>query len=141
MNSFSNISYEVADLQQYSFNDKYEVVVSSLALHHLTTDGHKRTFYKKIFDCLNTGGVFYNADVVLSSSYYLQELNIKKWKEYMRKSVPEDEIETRWMNTYRTEDNPAQLITQLEWLKEIGFSEIDVIWKYFNFAVYGGQKQ
>jgi tRNA (cmo5U34)-methyltransferase len=30
---------------------------------------------------------------------------------------------------------------QLAWLAEIGFSEVDVVWKYFNFAVYGGRKR
>jgi tRNA (cmo5U34)-methyltransferase len=29
---------------------------------------------------------------------------------------------------------------QLAWLKDLGFSEIDVIWKYYNFAVNGGRK-
>lgn len=38
------------------------------------------------------------------------------------------------------EDRPAKLIEQLNWLAEIGFTDVDVIWKYYNFAVYGGLK-
>jgi hypothetical protein len=26
------------------------------------------------------------------------------------------------------------------WMSEIGFADADVIWKYYNFAVYGGVK-
>jgi tRNA (cmo5U34)-methyltransferase len=29
---------------------------------------------------------------------------------------------------------------QLTWLAESGFTDIDVLWKYYNFAVYGGRK-
>lgn len=41
---------------------------------HLTTDEDKIVFYKKIYKVLNLGGVFYNADVVLGSSKYLQDI-------------------------------------------------------------------
>jgi tRNA (cmo5U34)-methyltransferase len=58
----------------------------------------------------------------------------------MRKSVSAEEIENKWMITYRDEDNPAMLIDQLDWLREIGFTEVDVLLKYFNFALYGGRK-
>ena len=29
----------------------------------------------------------------------------------------------------------------LSWLKDIGFTDIDIIWKFYNFAVYGGFKK
>jgi tRNA (cmo5U34)-methyltransferase len=28
----------------------------------------------------------------------------------------------------------------LKWLKKVGFKDVDVIWKYYNFGVYGGIK-
>jgi tRNA (cmo5U34)-methyltransferase len=31
-------------------------------------------------------------------------------------------------------------MNQLVWLQDMGFSEVDVIWKYYNFSVYGGRK-
>jgi hypothetical protein len=34
----------------------------------------------------------------------------------------------------------AKLIDQLKWLAEIGFDDVDVLWKQYNFAVYGGAK-
>ena len=58
----------------------------------------------------------------------------------MKKYVSEEEIENKWMPQYQEEDRPAKLIDQLNWLVELGFSDVDVIWKYYNFAVYGGRK-
>lgn len=130
----------VGDFSQIEFKDKYDVAVSSLALHHLKTDYNKREFYSKIYRILNGRGVFFNADVVLGSTDYLQMKNMNKWKEYMSKSITMDEIENKWIPTYEEEDRPARLIDQIRWLKDIGFNSVDVIWKYYNFAVYGGYK-
>jgi tRNA (cmo5U34)-methyltransferase len=52
----------------------YDVVVSSLALHHLVTDAGKRQFYRRINRSLRPGGVFYSANVVLGASCFLQRV-------------------------------------------------------------------
>jgi tRNA (cmo5U34)-methyltransferase len=130
-----------ADFNRFDFDGEQEAVVSSLSLHHLATDGDKRSFYRKIFDALAPGGVFTNADVVLGSSGGLQRAYMDRWKAFMRKSVPADEIENKWIPKYHEEDRPARLTEQLGWLEEIGFTGVDVVWKYYNFAVYGGMKE
>jgi len=116
------------------------VVISSLALHHLVTDEDKQGFYAKIYNALAPSGVFYNADVVLASSPHLQEEYLRQWKDFMGKSVSEQEIEEIWIPKYWEQDRPARLMDQLAWLGKIGFINSDVIWKYYNFAVYGGAK-
>ena len=58
----------------------------------------------------------------------------------MSKSVPMQEINSKWIVQYRNEDRPARMTDQLKWLEDIGFSDIDIAWKYYNFAVYGGKK-
>jgi tRNA (cmo5U34)-methyltransferase len=58
----------------------------------------------------------------------------------MRREISQQEIEEKWIPNYEDDDRPAKLMDQLAWLAEIGFSEVDVVWKYYNFAVYGGRK-
>ena len=137
---YKNVEYIVEDFYNYNFEKKYDVVVTSLALHHLKNDNDKKKFFKKIFDALNKNGVFYNADIVLGSSEPLQNLYMNKWKEFMQRKVPPDEIENIWCPKYEDEDRPAKTIDQIKWLEEIGFQKTDIIWKYYNFAVYGGMK-
>ena len=50
------------------------------------------------------------------------------------------EIDDKWLPKYYAEDRPAKLVDQLAWLKDIGFIGVDVIWKHYNFAIYGGTK-
>lgn len=137
---FSDIRYQVGDFRDYKFDDAYDVVVSSLALHHLVTDKDKIRFYRKIYEALRPNGIFLNADVILGSNEHFQNVYMEKWKSFMRKSVSEGEIESRWLPQYREEDRPAKLMDQIVWLIDLGFAEVDIIWKYYNFAVYGGRK-
>jgi tRNA (cmo5U34)-methyltransferase len=135
-----HVKYVVGDFGCFDSGAKYDVVVSSLALHHLVTDADKQVLYRRIYDSLNAGGVFYNADVVLGSTDFLQSVYMRRWREFMHRSVSEDEIDGKWIPQYHTEDRPAKLADQLAWLAEIGFTGVDVLWKYYNFAVYGGIK-
>lgn len=136
---YENIRYLVGDFS--AFDGKYDVVLSSLALHHLPVYDDKGRLYRRIYDCLNPGGVFYNADVVLGSNDFLQALYMHQWRTFMRRDISEDETEGKWIPKYYSEDRPAKLVDQLRWMAEIGFADVDVLWKYCNFAVYGGVKR
>ncbi|WP_461254941.1 class I SAM-dependent methyltransferase [Treponema sp. R80B11-R83G3] len=135
-----NINYYVNDFYKFNFDKKYDVVISSLALHHLANDEDKKMFYRKIYDALTDNGVFYNADLVLASNSHLQDLYMAKWKSFMEKNVPLDEIENKWIEKYKAEDRPTSLMNHINWLKEIGYKNIDIVWKYYNYCVYGGYK-
>jgi len=140
LKKYDSIIFYNEDFRKFEFDKTYDVAVSSLALHHLETKKEKKKFYSKIFDSLRSHGVFYNADIILSSNDYLQKLYMSKWKEFMSRTISTKEIEDTWMTKHHKEDHPEILLDQLEWLKEIGFTEVDVVWKYYNFAVYGGTK-
>lgn len=139
--AYGTARYVVRDFQSFAFEDgKYDAIVSSLALHHLVTDADKQSFFGSIWRGLRTGGAFYNADIVLGSDDFLQDRYMDRWRSYMAQSFSEKEIESNWIAKYAAEDHPARLMEQLSWLAEIGFVGVDVLWKYYNFAVYGGRK-
>lgn len=140
LNEYNSITFITDDFYHFNFPEEYDVIISSLALHHLVTDDDKIEFYKKIYDFLSDNGVFFNADVVLGSNEYLQKLYLEKWKEFMNQSVSLEEIENKWIPAAKGEDNPAKLVDQLNWLHDIGFKDVDVIWKFYGGAVYGGFK-
>jgi tRNA (cmo5U34)-methyltransferase len=140
LSKYPGTRFLVGDFASFQFDEPYDVAVSSLALHHLVTDGDKRGFYRRIFCALRSGGVFFNADVVLGSSDSLQSRYLKQWRAFMRRNLPDEEIDSIWIPKYEAEDRPAKLMDQLAWLAEIGFTDVDVVWKYYNFAVYGGRR-
>jgi len=140
LSDHKNTEFIVGDFSKINFEEQFDVVVSSLALHHIESDEEKKDFFQKIYTILGKNGQFINADVVLASNDFLQNLYLDRWIEFMNKSVSLDEINNRWLVNYKNEDRPSRLVDQLHWLEDIGFTAIDVVWKYFNFSVYTGIK-
>ena len=140
LSDVQNATYINSNFYDFNFDKEYDAVVSSLALHHYVTKEDKLDFYKKIYSCLNTGGVFINADVVLASTDILQERYMEQWKKFMSMNVLKDEIESKWIPKYYEEDRPVQMMEHFEMLKDAGFQVVDVVWKYYNYAVYMAEK-
>lgn len=130
-----------ADFNQFEFTSRYELIVSSLALHHLENDNDKLRLYEKIYSALTDDGLFVNLDIVLGCDEAMQNIYMEKWKEFMRKNISEEEIVNQWLPTYYAEDRPAKLLTHMDMLKACGFPCLDVVYKYFNYAVYVAKKQ
>jgi SAM-dependent methyltransferase len=104
---------------------RFDAVVSSLAIHHLAHE-RKRALYSEIYGLLNSGGVFCNLEHVASPTLALHE-------EYLRSIGQSTE----------TEDPSNKLLdieTQLTWLREIGFGDVDCHWKWRELALMVGGK-
>ncbi len=140
LDDYDDIQYYTGDFSEFDFKEKYDVIVSSLALHHIKTDKEKKNFYSTLYDLLKVNGIFINSDKVLASSERLNEVYSKKWKNFMLKNVAEDEIEEKWIPQSNKEDFPVSMMNHLKWLEEIGFKNLDIVWKYYGWAVYCGSR-
>jgi tRNA (cmo5U34)-methyltransferase len=136
---YERVDYVVQDFRDYEFGQSFNVVVSSLALHHLPTD-EKRKFYERVHGCLCPGGCFYNADLVLGNGKHLQSLYMNTWETFLEQQLDAEEIQ-KTLQLFYEEDQPDVLADQLLWLSEIGYTNVDVPWKHYGFAVYGGTKK
>jgi SAM-dependent methyltransferase len=104
---------------------KFDVVCSSFAIHHLPHK-RKRELYREAFDALNPPGVFCNLEHVSSATPGVRR---RFWEEMG--SRPEDE------------DPSNKLLdaeTQLNWLGDIGFEDVDCYWKWRELALLIGKK-
>jgi len=141
LSSYENIEYIVGDFTQMELNTKYDVVLSSLALHHIPNDEEKEAMYKNIYETLEKDGVFYNADVIKANSNYNEELNNKVAIQEMKENGVTDEEIAEHKGKRDANDIPTTLIKHIKMLENVGFKEIDVIWKHYSNAVYGGSKK
>lgn len=134
------IQADFADFNEFIFPNRYDIVVSSLAIHHLESNESKLKFYKSIYTAMNKGGTFVNIDVVVSDDPEWQKIYMREWEAFMRMSTPQKEIDEKWLPTYYAEDRPTSLLTHIDLLRTAGFNLIDVAFKYYNYAVYCAKK-
>lgn len=134
-----NIDFWLGDIRDFDYRKKYDAILSSLVLHHIEGKDKPR-FYRKLYHSLAGGGVFFNIDIFLSSSSYLQKLHMDKWKLFMKANgLPVRKI-NEMIARHHQEDRPVVFEDELFIMRKAGFKSVDVVLKYYNFAAYGGQK-
>jgi tRNA (cmo5U34)-methyltransferase len=133
-----DIDYVIADYTDYKFERNFDIVISSLSIHHLS-DTEKKKLYQRIFSFLNPEGIFVNADQVLGDTPFIESLYKDDWSNKIERSgLTAQEIEAAYERTKL--DKMSTLEDQILWLKESGFKDVDCIYKYFNFVVLFGRK-
>lgn len=103
----------------------FQAIVSSFAIHHLSND-RKQTLYGEVYDRLAPGGIFCNLEHVASPSQRLHR--------HFMQAIGFDPDQ---------EDPCNQLVdvgTQLQWLRGLGFIDVDCYWKWLEMALLIGIK-
>lgn len=126
------------NMKDFEFNRKYDIVVSVLAIHHLT-DAEKEKMFSKISKNMNDGGFF-----VIGDAYHLvpeskDKEMLKWWEKHLKKELGEEEGTKFFKDTLKM-DMYSKKQDQISWMKSAGFSEAKFFWEKFNYAVLVGKK-
>ncbi|MGB7444817.1 MAG: class I SAM-dependent methyltransferase [Coleofasciculaceae cyanobacterium] len=127
---------------QLSVGEGFDACISSLAIHHLSNEMKLKLFIK-IRESLSLSGVFWNADPVLAESTALGEVyqsRREKWADQQGITLADVRAKTgkSTPHGYSQPDQLATLDAHLQMLKTAGFKAVEVPWKYYGLAVFGG---
>lgn len=122
----------------------FDLVVSRFAIHHIP-DEMKQHLYSNVVDWLAPGGMFINIEHVASASKMYNTahdtLMVERLVASQGTSANFDEV----FASYRLRaDGPANILApvglQLQWLRDIGFEDVDCAFKCFELSVFAGRK-
>jgi len=145
---FENLDYgDPAWVNKMQAYGPFDAIVSGYSIHH-QPDARKRQVYQEIYSLLKPGGWFINIEHVSSDS----QLNVDLFENHyvaVRYAMEKnnggkrtyDEIADEYKNR---PDKAANILAptglQCDWLREIGYEEVDCYFRVYELAVFGGRR-
>ena len=147
------VEFILADYAQPGWMSKiarahpFDAVVSGFASQHSPAD-RKRALFGEIFQLLKPEGIFINIEHVASATRWTESI----WDDYMIDAIFGQELRASadrsraeiareyYARAVQEAGAPAPLEVQCDWLREIGFENVDCYLKVLELAVFGGQR-
>jgi tRNA (cmo5U34)-methyltransferase len=118
--------------------EKFDVIMSSLSIHHLTRI-EKEKLFGKIFHALKPGGIFINADQVLGDSPVIEAIYRQDWLDRITQTtLTSDDVAAALIRVKA--DKMDRLADQLDCLKDVGYTNVNCWYSNYSFVVYSGMK-
>jgi tRNA (cmo5U34)-methyltransferase len=131
--------YIVSDYSHGDLGGPYDIACSALSIHHLQTED-KRELFHRVFSVLRPGGMFVNADQADGETLYFRKQYLEYWNEFLQAGPMTEEQHAEILNRRDTLDKNEKLSDQLAWLREAGFSDVDVVYRNRMFIVTVARK-
>jgi tRNA (cmo5U34)-methyltransferase len=132
--------YIVGDFRKIQGAQEYDLIISSLSIHHLE-DEEKRKLFGRIYTLLRKCGIFLNVDQIRGETDYLRELYWNHWLTQARRAGFSEERIQESIGRRIPYDRDALLGDQLHWLKAAGFGNVDCVNKNFFVGVFLAVKE
>lgn len=114
----------------------YDVILAAAVLHHLRDVSEWKSVFSAIFAGLRPGGSFWITDLVSHETASVQALMEDRYAEYLT-GLGGADYQAKVFAYIDREDSPRSLTFQMELLREVGFSHIEVLHKNACFAAFG----
>lgn len=119
--------------------EHYDIVFAAAVLHHLRDEDDWEAVFTKIFQLVAPGGSFWITDLVAHEMSQVQTMMWNRYGEYLQSQggVTYQEKVFAYIDK---EDSPMPVTYQLDLLRKVGFSQVELLHKNSCFAAFGAVK-
>ena len=118
----------------------YDVVVAAAVLHHLRDDADWENVFRKLYELTAPGGGVWIWDLVGHEIAGVDDLMWERYGVYLE-SLGGTEYREKVFDYIDREDSPRPVTYQLDLLRRVGFSDVELLHKNSCFAAFGGRKR
>lgn len=144
------ITGEMSKVGSSLHHRKFDCIVSSYAIHHLSPEGKKQLF-SDLFSLLVPGGVLVVADRISVSGIVHSRMEIEylsvmcsKFSAFFSEAGCRATLSGLLDDALRQfaedQDQPSTAEEQIRWMQEAGFSEVRMPWSSFACCVFSGRR-
>lgn len=145
---FENLDYGEPDwVNKMRAHGPFDAIVSGYSIHH-QPDERKRVIYEEIYSLLKPGGWFINIEHIAAAAQLTVDLfdnHIIDGRYAIEKANGGTKTRQEIADVFmKRPDRAANILlpveVQCDWLREIGYEQVDCYFRVYELAVFGGRK-
>lgn len=113
----------------------YDIIVAAAVLHHLRDELDWEAAFAKIYEITAPGGALFVSDMFFHADPQVQVAMWHRYGQYLE-SLGGVEYRQKVFDYIDVEDSPRDMIFQLDLLRKVGFSQVDILHKNACFGAY-----
>lgn len=117
----------------------YDVVLAAAVLHHLRDDADWEAAFATLYRITAPGGSVWITDLVIQETEAVHDLMWRRYGDYLV-SVGGEAYRDQIFTTIDREDSPRPVTYQLDLLRKVGFTSVELLHKNSCFAAFGAIK-
>lgn len=117
----------------------FDIILAGAVLHHLREDSDWEMVFQKLYDSLTPGGCFLISDLLVQDHPGVNQLVWKMYANYLNEHGGW-EYQQKVFDYIEKEDTPRSMMYQLDLMKRVGFSSVEILHKNACFGAFGGIK-
>lgn len=115
----------------------FDIILAAAVLHHLRTDDQWLAVFSQLHRSLRPGGSLWISDMIEHRHPTVEAEMRRRYGEYLS-SLKGEAYKDSVFAYIEQEDTPRPLLQQVDLLRQVGFSDIEILHKNSVFAAFGG---
>ena len=132
-----NVQVVKGDIREVPLKQNhFDIILAGAVLHHLRDDQDWETTFKKIYGLLKPGGCFMISDLITQDTEILNDYTWERYGDYLEELGGKD-YRKKVLDYVDKEDSPRSMNYQLDLMKKLGFSKVEILHKNMCFGLLG----
>lgn len=128
------------DIREVDLDENhFDIILAGAVLHHLRDDKDWETTFEKLFSLLKVGGCLMISDLITQDTELLSDYTWERYGDYLE-ALNGKEYRQNVLAYVAKEDSPRSMNYQLDLMKKVGFSKVEILHKNMCFGAFGGIK-
>ena len=128
------------DVRELTLDEqRYDVILAAAVLHHLRGEDEWVSVFTRLYRALKPGGWLWISDLVRQSTDAVQTMMWRRYGEYLSR-LKDDAYRDHVFAYVEREDSPRDVMFQIDALRQVGFTHVELLHKNSVFAAFGARK-